>query len=550
MRALLRFRKEVYLYLKRSFGKREKLLPVYISFLFFIAVIELITPRLYRIFVNQILLQGKIQLLLYIVIAYLVLYAVNCSLSMVNRTLLNQFMNVLEYRLRLQGIKRWMYPAQNRDDDQEIGEKKVQIDNDVRKIAEFLQEQFGKFEVKILLIIGAGIFLLLTNWQLALLGMIAIPVTLWIDYEISKKENILNEGNRRNDSQMYTWLYSVVNSWKQIRMYNQEKSQERRFIRYQHYYARYNSKWINLWVTRFLIIPKIKNEFLMEFGVCFLGGIYIIQGRLTPGDLLVFIVYYHLLTSSMSELSSLQASLKSEMPSLRRAMECKDEVSDYTGQLVQECSSIQKITLDQVSFGYGDSEPLFTKLSGEFETGDCVRIKGKSGCGKSTLLKLILGLEKVKSGAIYVNDYDLAELDLQSYYSKISGYMQSTYLFNDTVRENLLYAAPLAKECDLLNVCEKAHISAEIKKSPDGLDLMTGERGSLLSGGQAQRVLLARVFLKNADMYFFDEVTSALDDRTAEAVINEIQGLSEEKIVFIISHDDRVDRICNKTIVL
>ena len=121
---------------------------------------------------------------------------------------------------------------------------------------------------------------------------------------------------------------------------------------------------------------------------------------------------------------------------------------------------------------------------------------------------------------------------------------------NTTIRETLLYAVPGASEEEILKACEKAQILGEILKMPQQFDTVVGERGCLLSGGQCQRLLLARAFLKDAELYYFDEPASALDERTAEMVYREIGKLKEKSIVFLVAHGNEADKICNKLIYL
>lgn len=504
-------------------------------------------PQLYNLFIDRILVQREVQSFFLIIVGYVILFMINCMGAIGGRIILNKLRNTLEYKLRKQALVSFIYPNRNRIHSKDIGELKLKMDNDISKLSEFLQEQFGNFEVKFVLVVVSAICLVRLNWELALLGFMAIPITLFLDCKISRKENILNEENRQNDSQMTTWLHSVASGWKKIKLLGQEKNQERQFIKFQHKYTIYNAKWINYWVTRELIIPKIKNEFLMEFGVYFIGGIIILQGEMSAGELLVFIVYYHLLTNSTTEISAFQASLQSDMPIYLRAMSWNEEGMKNEDKAM--VSSIEKIELKNLSFSYDtDIHSLFENVSEIFEKGDCIFIKGRSGSGKTTLIKLILGLVEIKTGNILINDQEIVNLDFFSYYEKISGSLQNTYLFNTSIKENLLYAAPRATDNELEKACKKAQILEEISELSEGINTIVGEKGTRLSGGQCQRILLARAFLKDADVYVFDEVTSALDKNTARSVLFEIKKLAEEKIVFIISHDEIVEGICNKKV--
>ncbi|WP_095176368.1 MULTISPECIES: ABC transporter ATP-binding protein [Blautia] len=547
MKRTIRLRKDIYMYLINCLGKQKRVILIYVLILLLVMSIEILTPQLYNNFIDHVLLQGEVQNFLTIVLEYFALFILGCMGNITACILINKLRNTLEYKLRKQALEKVIYPKRESISTKEIGDIKWKIDNDICKLSEFLQEQFASFEMNILLMLASAICLVFLNWELALIGIFAIPVTLWLDYKISKKENILNEKNRQNDSNMSTWLYSVVIGWKKLKMLGQEKNMERRYVRFQHNYALYNAKWINYWVTRQLIIPKLKNEFLMEFGVYFLGGVLILKERMSVGNLLVFIVYYHLLTKSMTILSAYQASLQSDMPIYLRAMSWNLKMKEDEGNI--HISTIQKVELKSLDFYYGaERHFLFKDINATMNKGDCIHIKGKSGSGKTTLVKLMLGLMEANSGCIMINERQISEVDLISYYKRVSGCLQNTYLFNTSIKENLLYAAQNASEDELRKACARAHVLEEILKMPDGFDTIVGDRGNRLSGGQCQRILLARAFLKNADIYFFDEVTSALDKNTSILILNEIKKIAKRKIVFLVSHDEYAEKICNKYI--
>lgn len=558
MKELIDFRKKVYLFFFRHpYVKKQG--GCYFALLLLSTAAVLFTPQVYSVFIDRVLIGGEFSLFRYIVLAYLILYLISAFSSAVQCSVMNRMCNTFEYTLRLCALNNVIRLQKKNRDRNDLGEIKMKIDNDISSLASFFREQFGIFEMQILLTAGSAALLLTISLPLALCGILAVPLTLWLDDRIGQKENVLNEENRRNDSRMSSWLHSVVKGWRQIRMFGQEKNQERVYVRFQHKYALYNAKWINYWVTRSLIIPKLKNEFLMEFGVYVIGGLLMFSDWMTTGQLLVFIVYYRQMTDSMTSLSSFQASLKSRMPVYQRAFSGNVESStvdpDYpekkTVSEIDRSCFLKQIELENITFRYSKNTPfLLYNLCGKYKTGDCVGIKGRSGFGKSTLLKVLLGIETPYSGEIRINGKNLNRADLQNYYRHVSGYMQGSWLFNTTIRKNLLYAVPGASEEEILKACEKAQILGEILKMPQQFDTVVGERGCLLSGGQCQRVLLARAFLKDAELYYFDEPASALDERTAEMVYREIGKLKEKSMVFLAAHGNEADKICNKFICL
>lgn len=537
--------------------KREKFF--YVISLFLIAVIELISPQMYGIFVDEVFLGGNVSAFLWVAGGSILLYIMDVLCSVWNVRSLNVLSNAAVYRLRLKKLSVFM-EAGDAKQMAEIGDAKLALSNDVNKVSDFFKEQFGSYEVKRFLVLGSAAALLILEWRLALIGIAAVPATLFFDRLIGKKEAVLNEGNRKNDADLSTFLHRAVSGWQQIRMFGSGKGQERKFVGYLHRFAIYNAKWINYWVTRYLMIPKLKNEFLMEFGVYVMGGLLIFKNQMTAGELLIFIIYYHLMTDAMTGLSAMDAQLKSDMPIYARVFQfpdggsrqnraCPPGRSFHAEKKKGRVLEVDAVELSGVGFSYGkQEEPLFWNVTQKVKKGDCVGIFGESGSGKTTLFKLLLGMEEPSCGRIFVCGFDFHEWDKEEYYRHVSGVLQGMRLFHDTIRENLRYANPRADDAELIEACKRAQIWEKVQSLPEGLDAVVGEKGSSLSGGEAGRLLIARAFLQDADVYFFDEPASALDEFHARRIYMEIQRLSRDKIVFLVSHDLMAHEFCNKKV--
>ena len=172
----------------------------------------------------------------------------------------------------------------------------------------------------------------------------------------------------------------------------------------------------------------------------------------------------------------------------------------------------------------------------EIKAGDCLAVVGPSGSGKSTLINLLPRLYDVTGGSVTIDGNDVRDIDLSFLRGGIGLVSQDTYLFNGTIRENLLYAKPNATEEELREVCRKANILDLIESSPDGMETMVGNRGLKLSGGEKQRLSIARVLLKDPDIVIFDEATSALDSINERKIQDAIDPIVEERTSILIAH--------------
>ena len=195
-----------------------------------------------------------------------------------------------------------------------------------------------------------------------------------------------------------------------------------------------------------------------------------------------------------------------------------------------------ELEFEHVYFAYEATRSILKDISFKLESGKSIAIVGPSGTGKSTIINLIPRLYDVNEGCIKFDGYDVRNLDLSFLRRQIGIVTQDTYLFNGTIRENLLYAKEDAREDELIEACKKANIHDFIMSQVDAYDAMVGNRGLKLSGGEKQRLSIARVLLKEPKILIFDEATSSLDSITEHAIQTAIEPLIASRTSIIIAH--------------
>jgi len=310
------------------------------------------------------------------------------------------------------------------------------------------------------------------------------------------------------------------------------KHEERTFEEFIRIFAINFGIWINYWTFRVLVVPKIKEEFLMKFALYFLGGIMIMRGQLGIAGLLVFMQYHALFAANMQSVSETDADLVSGTPQSDRLLEEMEYQPQREEALAAESCGIE---FENVSFAYNSENVISNIISFTINEGEKVAIAGKSGAGKTTMLKLIAGMLRPSTG-------------FMRFSGKIGFVMQENTLFNDTIAGNLLYADANATQTQMREACKRAHILDFIESLPDKFETVVGERGIKLSGGQKQRLVLARQFLRNADVYIFDEATSALDQNSEDIVQKAIADMGADKTVIIVSHRESSIAVCDRVI--
>lgn len=509
------------------------------------------TPVFYKIFIDKVILGGIFSEMPIVVIGYLGVFFAGIGLGYAKNWATYTLVNTTLYNTRLKILKNLFAMPFSAYESASIGDMKMRIDDDTNQISDFAGSQTIDYLFSyITMLVSAGI-LLFIDWRLALFAISAIPLTFWLNHIISKHEKEVNEAGRENAQKMSAWMHASVQGWREVKALNLERHETHRFYRFLHIGMLCNAKWINYWTARQLVVPKIKDEFFMRFGLYFIGGFLIISGKMSISDLLVFAMYYEMLSSAVKTVSSTDADLQSNMPYTDRLMEslAAPENAVSIGGVVPDDSN--EIVVKNISFAYPNTEKqVITNLSLQISKGERVAITGKSGCGKTTLLKLITGMITPSKGEISFSGVNLDRIDMEAMHSRIGFVMQDNMLFNTTIRENLLYGKSGASEVEMRDACCKAYILDFIDSLPEGLDTVIGEKGIKLSGGQRQRLVLARLFLRDVTIFIFDEATSALDQYSENIVQDAIRSISKDKTVLVVAHRESSIRLCDRKIVM
>ena len=299
----------------------------------------------------------------------------------------------------------------------------------------------------------------------------------------------------------------------------------------------------------------IISNIIMATGYAFIMiylGYSIYRKTMSIADALVAFNYYSLMGTPMVVLIQRYITYKKEF-----CVSCERVRNVIEGiGFPKEENGTKKLTdadgdlcMKDVSFSYYHDDPLEKELlvlkdvNLEIKAGEMVAFVGKSGCGKTTLLRLFTGQRRCNAGTVSIDGVDYKEIDRKSLYDNISVISQRPYVFNTSVRENLLFAKADATQEEMEEACRKACILPDVQRMESGFDTVLGENGVKLSGGQCQRLSLARAFLRNSPVIFLDEATSALDNITQEVIMNELLTMEGKHTIIIIAH--RLSTIIN-----
>ena len=265
----------------------------------------------------------------------------------------------------------------------------------------------------------------------------------------------------------------------------------------------------------------------------------VVQGRMTLGDLVMINAFMIQLYIPLNFLGVLYREIKQSLTDLDRMfalLEKSREVADAPGARDLAFDVPPTVAFEGVHFAYEPERPTLHGVSFVVPSGKTVAVVGPSGSGKSTLARLLFRFYDVQQGAIRMDGHDIRALTQASVRRAIGIVPQDTVLFNDTIHYNIAYGRPEASEAEVEQAARAAHIHAFISSTPKGYATLVGERGLKLSGGEKQRVAIARTLLKNPPILIFDEATSALDSANERAIQAELQGVAQNKTTLVIAH--------------
>ncbi|MDU5526373.1 MAG: ABC transporter ATP-binding protein [Finegoldia magna] len=290
---------------------------------------------------------------------------------------------------------------------------------------------------------------------------------------------------------------------------------------------------------------------IMYIIVVLFGGLFLVEGKMSSGDIVAFILYVQTLLTTVRRIVEFTEQFQRGMTGIERFTEIMDQdIEIFDDEDAVDLENVKgKIEIKNVSFKYNNNnENVLNNISFTINPGQKVALVGPSGGGKTTLCNLIPRFYDVEDGEILVEGIDVRKIKLQSLRSNIGIVQQDVYLFSGTVRENILYGKPDATEQEIIDAAKAAGAYDFIMNLENGFDTYVGERGVMLSGGQKQRISIARVFLKNPPILILDEATSALDNKSEFIVQESLENLAKGRSSLTIAH--RLTTVQNADLIL
>jgi len=286
-------------------------------------------------------------------------------------------------------------------------------------------------------------------------------------------------------------------------------------------------------------------------GVMWLGGRAAMRGEVSAGTVLVFLAYLAALYTPLTAITYTASTLQHAAANADRVLEILDTPADVRERPdARDVRLAGHVRYEGVTFGYTPGNPVLDGVSFEARPGEVIAIVGLTGAGKSTLVNLLLRLFDPWSGRVTIDGHDLRELRLRALRQQVAMVLQEAFIFPMTIAENIAYGRPDAGRHAIVAAAVAANVAPFVERLPDGYDTLAGERGATLSGGEKQRLSIARAFLKDAPILVLDEPTSAVDARTEALLLEALERLMQGRTTFIIAHRLSTIRRADRILVL
>ena len=477
------------------------------------------------------------------------LYIVSALLSFIESIIMTSVSNNFARKLRGRiSTKINKLPLKYFDKNQ-TGDILSRVTNDVDTIAQSMNQSLSSLVSAITLLLGTIIMMFITNWIMTLTAISASIIGFSLIFIVLSKSQKYFAARQKELGKLNSHIEEVYSGLLVVKAYNGKKEADTKFDEYNEKVYDANRK------SQFLsgLMQPIMS-FIGNFGyvaVCIVGALLVMHDTITFGVIIAFITYVRLFTSPLMQIAQAFTSLQSTAAASERVFEFLDEeemsLETNKAKTLDKSKVKGNIEFNHVSFGYDKDRTIIKDFTASVKDGQKIAIVGPTGAGKTTMVNLLMKFYEINKGDILIDNVSINDLTRENIHSLFTMVLQDTWLFNGTVKENIVYNRENISDEMVKEVCDTVGLTHFIKTLPNGFDSVIGENDSV-SAGQRQLLTIARGMIENSPFLILDEATSNVDTRTEELVQKAMDKLTEGRTSFIIAH--RLSTIKNADLIL
>ena len=502
-------------------------------------ITDLIDPRIHDSF-----LWGDV---VKIAITLLIIYAVSFLSTYVMNIILGRVAFKVSQNLRTDISRKINKLPLSYLDNTPYGDVLSRINNDVDTIGNTLMDSSATFISSIVMLVGSLVMMFVTNWIMALSAVLAIILGFLLMVLIINKSQKYFIMQQENLGELNGLIEEDYSGQTVIKSYNAEKETKKKFDEVN------NKLRVSSWKSQFTSgIMQPLMGFISDFGyvvVCIVGAILVLNDKIGFGVIVSFMIYVRLFTNPLAQLAQTLSQLQRTAASAERVFEFLDEkeLADESNKPAIKMDLKGNVEFKNVKFGYTKDKEIIHNFSAKINAGEKVALVGPTGAGKTTIVNLLMRFYELNGGDIEIDGVKISDLKREELHNMFSMVLQDTWIFNGTVRENLVYNKKGLTEDDIWSACTACGIDHFIKTLPHGLDTILNDN-TTISAGQKQLFTIARAMLQNSPMLILDEATSNVDTRTEELIQVAMDKLMKDRTSFVIAH--RLSTIKNANLIL
>ena len=511
----------------------------------------LVPPYITGYMVDKVLPSGESAMLIRMILLLLGVYILQYTVSAYRAYLLRLTGDKIVMSLKKDVYEKAQYLPMSFYDKTSTGSVINRVNSDTSVIQNFVMKLTQEAVVQLFTLVGILVIMICLNWKLTLFSLVPIPFVVMIGRIFGKKIGPRYMRIWRRSAAISTLLADTVPGIRVVKAFTNEKSVVNKFGAY-----------CDAWLEEDTSVAKMSGIFpnLMTFLVTcgtliiwFSGGSYIISGAegFSVGLLVSFVSYASMFYTPINFFANLNDVYQNTLASAEKILDILDAEPEQDFGKDNNVDRIDgKIEFRNVNFSFDRSKKVLSNINLTIEPGDVVGIVGTTGSGKSTLINLIMRYYDDYEGEILVDGKNLRDIDMAYYRSQIGFVQQEPMMFKDTIFNNIAYGSPNAHVEQVLRAADIANAHGFISRLPDGYDTMLGERGIGVSGGEKQRISIARAVMKNPSILIFDEATAAVDSETEHLIQEAIERLIRGRTTLMIAHRLSTLRNANKIVVV